>query len=106
MGFLHPYGFIFQRGRTLEETEKLREDIESRIGVQLQPGPISFHGYELTVVEDDGLLRLAKVTLSIMSHFPRRQFFHALVKWSSRAIMGRPGALYFGWGLGLKRKFL
>lgn len=91
MGFLHPYGFIFQRGKTLEETEKLREEIESRVGIQLQPGPISFHGYDLTVVEDDGLLRLAKVVLAIISLSPRRPFLHALVKWSlSRAIMGRP----------------
>ncbi|MDY0095993.1 MAG: hypothetical protein RBT80_25125, partial [Candidatus Vecturithrix sp.] len=91
MGFFHPYGFIFQRGRTSEETEKLREEIESRVGVQLQPGPFSFHGYELTVVEDDGLLRLAKVALAIMSHSPRRPFLPALLKWSlSRAIMGRP----------------
>lgn len=91
MGFLHLYGFVFQRGRTREESEKLRQEIESRVGAQLQPGSLRFQGYDLTVIEDDGLLRLAKVALAIISHSQRLPFIKALVTWSlNRALMGHP----------------
>jgi hypothetical protein len=89
MGFLHPYGFVFQRGRTQEESEKLRQQIESRIGTQLQFGPIDFQGYELTVIKDDGLLRLTRVALAIISHSQCLPFIKAFVTWSlSRTLMG------------------
>lgn len=92
MGFLHPYGFINQRGRKQENSEKIRQEIESRFGTQLQPGPISFQGYDLTVIEDNWLLRLAKVALAIISHSQRRPFIKALVRWSlSRTLMGHLG---------------
>jgi len=91
MGFVHPLGFSFQRGTKAEKASKIKLEIERRVGFKLQPGSTQFLGYEFTVIEDDGLLRLARVALAIISHIRRRPFIKAFVSWSlSRAIMGYP----------------
>ena len=92
MGFVHPYGFRFQRGLKGEKAEEIRLQIEERLGCKLTPGTISFAGYDFTAIEDDGLLRLARVALAAISHYGEKQkFVKALATWSlSRALMGHP----------------
>jgi hypothetical protein len=92
MGFIHPYGFRFQRGLKGEKAEGIRLQIEERLGYKLTPGTISFAGYDFTAIEDDGLLRLARVALAVISHCgEKRKFVKALATWSlSRALMGHP----------------
>jgi hypothetical protein len=92
MGFIHPYGFSFQRGSKGEKAEVIRLQIEERLGCRLTPGTFSFAGYDLTAIEDDGLLRLARVALAVISHYGEKQkFIKALATWSlSRAIMRHP----------------
>jgi hypothetical protein len=90
LGFVHPYGFSFQRGAKGEKAEEIRLRIEERLGCKLTPGTFSFAGYDLAAIQDDGLLRLARVALAIISHYGEKQkFIKALVTWSlSRALMG------------------
>lgn len=92
MGFVHPYGFSFQRGLKGEKAEKIKLQIEERLGCKLTPGTFSFAGYDFTAIEDDGLLRLARVALAGISHCGEKQkFVKALTTWSlSRAFMGYP----------------
>lgn len=92
MGFVHPYGFRFQRGLKGEKVEEIRLRIEERLGCKLPPGTFSFAGYDFTAIEDDGLLRLARVALAVISHCrEKRKFIKALATWSlSRALMGSP----------------
>lgn len=91
MGFIHPLGFSFQRGTKGEKASEIKLQIERRVGFKLQLGPIQFLGYQFTVIEDDGLIRLARVALAIISHIQRRPFIKAFVVWSlSRSIMGYP----------------
>ncbi len=92
VGFVHPYGFGFLRGLKGERAEEIRLQIEERLGCKLSPGPFSFAGYNFTAIEDDGLLRLARVALAVISHCGEKQkFVKALVTWSlSRALMGHP----------------
>jgi hypothetical protein len=92
MGFVHRYGFRFQRGSKGEKAEEIRLKIEERLGSRLTPSTFSFAGYDFTAIEDDGLLRLARVALAVISHYEEKQkFIKALAIWSlSRAIMGYP----------------
>jgi hypothetical protein len=92
LGFVHLYGFRFQRGSKGEKAEEIRLQIEERLGCKLTPGTFSFAGYDFTAIEDDGLLRLARVALAIISHYGEKQkFIKAFATWSlSRALMGHP----------------
>jgi hypothetical protein len=92
MGFIHPCGFTFQRGSKGEKSEEIRRKIEDRLGYELTSPTICLAGYDLTVAEDDGLLRLARVVLAVISHSRKKEkFVRALVIWSlSRALMGHP----------------
>ena len=92
MGFIHIHGFSNQEISVREEKkEKVRLKIEECLGVKLQPGPIKFLEYDFTVIEDKGLLRLARVALAIISHCKRLPFIKAFTTWSlSRTIMGHP----------------
>lgn len=91
MGFIHIFGFSCQRGISGEKKEGVRLKIKECFGVELQPGPIEFLGYYFTVIEDKGLLRLARVALAIISHCKRLPFIRAFITWSlSRTIMGHP----------------
>ncbi len=90
MGFVNPQGFSFMR-RLEEKEDSVRKQIEERAACDLKPGPLLFEGYNLFVIEDDGLLRLARVALAVISHTQRRPFIKAFVLWAiSRTIMGHP----------------
>ena len=55
----------------MRKKENVRLKIEGCLGIKLQAGPIKFLGYDFTVIEDNGLLRLARVALAIISHCKR-----------------------------------
>ena len=89
LGFVHIYGFPL--GRKPEDIEKVKFGISERLGRDVELGPLSFAGYSLTVIEDDGQLRLARAALAIISHLPRIDFIHAIALGCvAEAIMGRP----------------
>jgi hypothetical protein len=69
LGFVHIQGSPLSRD-TAEEAEKATREISERIGKTIEPGPIELAGYPLTVIEDDGQLRLARVALAVISHLP------------------------------------
>ena len=102
LGFIHPNGHPFQRRENKpEEVEKVRRKIAERAGQELVPGPMKFSGYPLTVIQDDGLLRLGRVALAVISHLPRKPFLLAIaIGCLSEAIMDFPDKYeLFGWVL-------
>jgi len=91
LGFVHLRGFPHQRGKTAEEAEEIHRAICDRVGCQLQPGPFEFVGYSLTAIEDDGLLRLGRAALAVISHLPRGPFVRAIASGCvGEAVMGCP----------------
>jgi hypothetical protein len=90
LGFVHIQGSPFLRDNA-EEAEKATREIFERLGRSIELGPLEFARYSLTVINDDGLLRLGRVALAIISHLPRNQFISALaVGCLAEVIMGRP----------------
>lgn len=90
MGFIHIQGSPLSRDST-EEAEKVTREISERLGRAVELGSLEFAGYPLTVIEDDGQLRLARVALAVISHLSRNQFIHAIaIGCLAEAIMGRP----------------
>jgi hypothetical protein len=85
--------------RTGQPSDRRREDgdgrelaakIAERVGTVLVPAAqISYAGYEFDVVDDDGLLRLARFGLYLLSGTVSHDFGEAFVRWAlSRRIMG------------------
>ncbi len=90
MGFVHPDGHPFLRTDP-KQKEKTRKEIEQRVGSPLRPGLINICGESITVVQDDGLLRMRRLGLLIISAGQRVPFIRALSVWAiSSAVMGMP----------------
>jgi len=89
MGFVHPAGEpIFRRKPENEAVS--RKEIEQRAGMAMLPGPIEICGQYLMVVENDGLLRLKRLSFLIMSSGPRVPFVDAMLPWAAAsAVMGQ-----------------
>lgn len=81
MRLLHPAGHPLLR-RDQDREKRQREKIQLRLGRPVESGQIEVAGEKLIVVEDDGLLRLALLSLRIMSAGDRRSFIGCLVPWS------------------------
>jgi hypothetical protein len=78
LGFVHIEGFSWQRA-TQEEAKKTKKEISNRIEYQLIAGQQKqFGDYLITPIEDNGLLRLGRVAIAIISHLPQGTFVHAL----------------------------
>lgn len=89
LGFVHLYGFPTWRGDTEEKAEEKRQKINERLGYELAPGPFVFEGYQLTAINDDGLLRLGRAALAIISHLSKHVYVDAIVAGCvAEAIMG------------------
>lgn len=56
----------------------LQQQINDRLGYKLELGEFPFHGYQLTAIEDDGLLRLGRVALALISLLPKQAFIRAI----------------------------
>lgn len=94
LGFVHLYGFSWQRGQNESQAPQVQEKINQRVGVELKLGSFSYEGYQLIATKDDGLLRLGNLALTIISHLPRKPFIKAVVIGNlAEAIMGHPGRL-------------
>jgi len=78
LGFVHPDGYPIKRGPDGKNTEKIRAEIVSRVGQLLAPEPLKLFGRTLTVINDDGLMRLGRVALAVISHLPRKSFINAI----------------------------
>jgi hypothetical protein len=88
---VHLYGVSYQRGETKKDAENLRQKICDRINLDLEPGPFPFAGRSLIATKDDGLLRLGRAALAIVSHLPRGPFVQAIATGCvAEAIMGEP----------------
>ncbi len=90
LGFLHSYGFLTQRHPSVN-LEEIRNEINERAGQELKPGTFIFQDYNLTVVENDGLLRLGRLALGLISRLPRQNFVRAIATGIlAEEIMGFP----------------
>jgi len=90
LGYVHIHGSPIGRDSS-EEAERATEEIAGRIGRTVELGPLEFAGYPLTVIDDDGKLRLGRVALAVVSHLPRNQFIRALtIGCLAEVIAGRP----------------
>ncbi len=90
LGFVHLYGFPTWRGDTEEKAEVKRQQINERLGYELAPGLFVFDGYQLTAITDDGLLRLGRVALAVISHLSKHAYVDAIVAGCvAEAIMGQ-----------------
>lgn len=86
--FVHPDGNIGTK-KDDEELEKSRQRVESALGDTPSPGVIIRYGHDLNIIHDEGLLRLARVALAIISHQERSPYIHALSTGViARTIMG------------------
>jgi len=91
LGFLHCEGFSTQLHPSVD-IKKIRCEINERAGQELKSGNlIKFHGYELIVTEDNGLLRLGRLALGLISSLPIQNFVRSIVKGIlAEEIMGCP----------------
>ena len=84
LGFIPIYGHPNQRrdASNLGQNNRqnlLHEEINDRLGSPLEVnGQVGIGGYIFTGIEDDGLLRLGRVALAIISHLPRERFVRAI----------------------------
>ena len=57
-----------------------KQEINERLGFELQPKELLFHGYRFTVVEDYALLRLGRVALGLISYLELSDYIHSITK--------------------------
>lgn len=81
-GYIHPAGSPLLRHGNSEHDAQRREAIAARIGGTPTNGPLEVAGRSLTIVADDGLLRLVRLGFLIMSAGDRRPFAGALANWA------------------------
>lgn len=102
LGFIHPDGHPFQRwANKREDIEKVRRKIAERAKQELLSGSVEIYGYTLTVIKDDGLLRLGRAALAVISYLPRKPYLRAIaIGCLSEAIADFPDKYeLFGWVL-------
>lgn len=77
-GFVHPSPHPFLGSADEATTERTRRGIAERVGHELRPGLFQLGPYVLTVIEDEGLLRLARVALAVISAGPLEEYGHVI----------------------------
>ncbi len=91
LGFVHVQGIEYLRGTEGENADKVHSDINERLGFELKCGVFEFGDRDLIAIDDDGLLRLGRVALNVISHTSRLPHIHAIATGClSEAIMGEP----------------
>ncbi len=94
LGFVHVDGSPV--GVKQEDRASRRNDLTVIIGKELASGPFEYAGTNLTAIEDDGLLRLGRLALMIISDSDRRPYVRALVAaYVADALMQYPDRLDF-----------
>lgn len=90
-GFVHIYGIHYLRGFEGEKADKVRAEIDEKLGFEIQIGPFEFADRHFTAIDDDGLLRLSRVALNVISHLPRAPYLKGLATGClAEEIMGEP----------------
>lgn len=79
LGFTHRSYHPYLGEKTEENIQEYRLHINEKWGSELSLGPVEIGSYKLHIIEDDGLIRLARMALALISHFPREPYIHALV---------------------------
>jgi hypothetical protein len=91
LGLVHRFGYPHQREKDDEKALAVYQAITERLGFELPPDGFSVAGYQLTAIDDDGLLRLGRVALALISHIPRAPYIRALATGCiAEAIMDYP----------------
>ena len=91
LGFVHPEGYPLRRGPEGKDTEKIRAEIASRVGQSLTLGSLRLIGRSFTVINDDGLMRLARVALAVISYLPRKPYIGSIARnCIAEVMMGYP----------------
>ena len=92
LGFVHIYGFLQIRKtcKHKRQVEQIREGISEYVGGKLELGQVfTFNEYQLTAIDDDGLLRLGRVALRIIDYLPVNPFIKAIATGATaEVIMG------------------
>lgn len=94
LSFVNQTGQPFDRHHRDDPAgEKLQEEIEARVAQRLEPGKaVDYAGHKFEVIDDAGLLRLARLALFWLSVVPLQPHANAFVRWAiSRRLMGRAG---------------
>ncbi|MBN1458946.1 MAG: NACHT domain-containing protein [Armatimonadetes bacterium] len=78
LGFVHRDGSPLLRTRDGARDDEVSQSISARMGGRTQLGGFEIAGFQLTLINDDGLLRLGRTSLAVISHIPREPFALAL----------------------------
>lgn len=93
MGFIFPDGHSGRhaRGHDEQKLNESRQAVEKKLGQQAVPGKINKFNYSFNIIEDDGLLRLSRLALAVISHDDRLPYISAIVTGViAGTIMGYP----------------
>lgn len=92
MSYVNVKGHRFERGTDDKNLPGVSEAIAKRFGCNLVPGKYAkFLKWSFPITDDDGLLRLARFALLIISGGDRISFVDAFIRWAiSCQLMGRP----------------
>lgn len=89
LGFVHRAGYPHQRDKNDPSQRSIRDEIEQRVGFSLSEEPFSVAEHLFTPINDDGLLRLGRVAITLISHMRREPFIRAIgAACMADAIMG------------------
>lgn len=91
MSYVNVKGHRFERGTDDKNLPEIAEAIVKRFGCKLVPGEYAkFLEWSFPITDDDGLLRLARFALLIISGGDRTSFVDAFIRWAiSSRLMGR-----------------
>lgn len=91
MGFIHPFGHHGRYEPNDDKRQKSRDEIIRNLGSSAESGTIEKYGFQMELVKDSGLFRLAAVALAVISHQKRGPFVNAMATYAlSSAVMGYP----------------
>lgn len=76
LGFVHILGSPV--AVTPEKRVKRQEKIADLLGRTLAVGAFNYAGFRFNAIDDDGLIRLGRVALCVISHLPRGPFIRGL----------------------------
>ncbi len=80
LGMINITGYSWQREPSTSDRTKVRREISERLGREISHGDTieDICNRTLLIIEDDGLLRLGRAALAIISHLPREPFLSAI----------------------------
>lgn len=89
LGFININGSPFLRN--YKNPKELYKKVCDRIGKELNLGTFDFNGYSFKIIDDDGLMRLGRVALALISYLAKKQFIQAIsIGILAEAIMDYP----------------